>query len=147
MAVRHTAYRELLVMTLLAGVTMVRYWGTGPLSFVNYDDNLYVTDNVHVQERLSKESLEWAFKSMYATNWHPLTWVSHLVDYELYRLNPSGHHLTNLIIHIGNVVLLFRVLQTMTAAVWRRGLVAGLFAVHPLNVESVAWVAERKRFR
>ncbi|MFV9644564.1 MAG: tetratricopeptide repeat protein [Desulfobacterales bacterium] len=114
------------------------------LDFNNYDDNLYVTENQQVQAGLTVGGLYWAFTTGHASNWHPLTWLSHMLDCELYGLNPMGHHWTNIQIHLTNTLLLFFILQYMTGAIWRSGFVAALFALHPLHVESVAWVAERK---
>ncbi len=112
--------------------------------FINFDDGTYITENAMVQNGLTSASVVWAFTSGYATNWHPLTWISHMLDCQLYSLNPQGHHLTGLLFHILNVLLLFLVLRQMTGAVWRSAVVAALFAWHPLHVESVAWVSERK---
>ena len=112
--------------------------------FINYDDELYVTENIDVRIGLTTEGIIWAFTTDHAANWHPLTWLSHMLDSELYGLNPMGHHWTNLQIHIANSILLFLFFNWATGALWRSGLVAFLFAVHPLHVESVAWVAERK---
>jgi hypothetical protein len=112
--------------------------------FTNWDDPLYVTENPHVQAGLSPKNLVWAFTTTHASNWHPLVWLSLMLDSELYGLNPGGYHLTNLLLHIANTLLLFLVLRRMTGALWRSGFVAALFALHPLHVESVAWVAERK---
>jgi len=112
--------------------------------FLNFDDNRYVTENTHINQGLTREGVVWAFTQSYASNWHPVTWLSHMLDFEIYGGDPLGHHLTNLLLHIANTLLLFGVLFKMTGALWRSGLVATLFALHPLNVESVAWVAERK---
>ena len=111
--------------------------------FVNYDDNAYVYSNRVVAQGLTFRGLAWAF-SFHASNWHPLTWLSHMLDCQVYGLRPAGHHLTNVLLHAATVVLLFLVLRQMTAALWRSAFVAAVFAVHPLRVESVAWVAERK---
>jgi tetratricopeptide (TPR) repeat protein len=112
--------------------------------FINFDDDLYVTGNSHVNAGLTWRGIAWAFRSGYAHNWHPLTWISHMLDCQLYGLNPAGHHLTNLLFHIANTVLLFLFLNRTTGTTWRSGIVAALFACHPLHVESVAWAAERK---
>jgi tetratricopeptide (TPR) repeat protein len=114
--------------------------------FINFDDPLYVTDNKNVLPGINKDSIIWAFsfEDKDGTYWHPLSWLSHMLDVQLYGLNPGQHHLTNVIFHILNAVLLFLVLYRMTGAIWRSAFVAALFAVHPINVESVAWVAERK---
>ena len=111
---------------------------------LNYDDNKYVTENRNVQAGLTSESVKWAFTTSHFSMWHPMTWLSHMLDYQFYGLNPKGHHLTNLLFHIANTLLLFLVLLRMTGALWQSCFVAALFALHPLNVESVAWVAERK---
>ena len=112
--------------------------------FVNYDDPNYITQNAHVQAGLTWETFIWALRSTEWDNWHPLTWLSHALDCQLYGLNPAGHHITNVLLHVLNVLLLFLLLTRATAAPGRSLLVAALFALHPLNVESVAWVAERK---
>jgi len=136
--------REALICLVLIAVTLVVYGQVKDHEFINYDDNVYVTDNQYVQKGLTGASLYWAFINIEAGNWHPLSWLSHMLDFELYGLNPRGHHLTNVLFHLANSILLFVALRWMTAAVWRSGLVAALFALHPLHVESVAWVAERK---
>jgi protein O-mannosyl-transferase len=112
--------------------------------FVNYDDNVYVWENRHVQDGLSASTFTWAMTALDGANWHPVTWLSHALDCQLYGLNPHGHHLTSVLLHAMNVVLLFLILQWGTGATWRSAVVAALFGLHPLNVESVAWVAERK---
>ena len=112
--------------------------------FVNFDDEVYVTKNSLVQSGLSGKGIRWAFTSMEAKNWHPVTWLSHMFDCQLYGLNPAGHHLTNLFLHVANSLLLFLVLRTATGSLWKSAMVAALFGIHPLHVESVAWVAERK---
>ena len=111
--------------------------------FINYDDDRYIVQNTHIRG-LSWETIRWAFTTTAEANWHPLTWISHALDYQLFHLNAGGHHLDSLVLHAVNVVLLFLLLQSATKRVGRSLLVAALFAVHPLNVESVAWVAERK---
>ncbi len=112
--------------------------------FVSYDDQLYVTENNHVQAGLTWETFTWAWTAIEKDNWHPLTWLSHALDCQLNGLNARGHHITSVLLHVINVLLLFLVLMRFTGAVGRSLLVAALFALHPLNVESVAWVAERK---
>jgi Flp pilus assembly protein TadD len=112
--------------------------------FVNYDDDRYVTDNPRVQAGLRWDTISWAFTASEQANWHPLTWISHALDCQLFQLHAEGHHLTSLLLHALNVLLLFLVLQWFTGSAGRSFFVAALFAVHPLNVESVAWVAERK---
>ena len=135
---------KLLVCVFLAVATLAVYWQVGSYEFVNYDDNYYISDNSHVQQGLTGDSIIWAFTATHIANWHPLTWLSHMLDCQLYGMNPTGHHLTNVFFHLVNTLLLFLVLKWMTGALWRSGFVAALFALHPLHVESVAWVAERK---
>ena len=138
------AGRKSVVVLLLVGVVLIAYGTVWNFEFVNIDDDLYVTENAQIQQGLSLDSVLWAMTTMEEANWHPLTWLSHMLDIQLFGLNPAGHHLTNLLLHMANVLLLFGVLQRMTGAVWLSALVAALFALHPLNVESVAWVAQRK---
>ena len=133
-----------LAILLLIAVLVLVYAPLKDYPFLNYDDNEYVTAVPQVQQGLGWDSVVWAMTTMEAAFWHPLTWLSHILDYQLFGLNPAGHHLTNLLFHLANVVLLFWVLHRMTGALWPSALVAALFALHPLNVESVAWVAERK---
>jgi tetratricopeptide (TPR) repeat protein len=113
-------------------------------TFVNLDDGDYVTSNPDVQHGLTWHFVKWAFTTRHAANWHPLTWFSHMIDCWLYGLKPAGHHLTSLLLHLANSVLLFLLLNRMTGALWRSAWVAAIFALHPLRVESVVWVAERK---
>ena len=136
--------RELFIYLFLVLTTLAVYWQVANHDFIHHDDTQYVSENPHVQAGLTRQSLVWAFTTTQAANWHPLTWLSHMFDCQLYDLNPMGHHLTNLLFHLANTLLLFIVLKQMTGAIWRSGLVAALFALHPLHVESVAWVAERK---
>ena len=137
--------QKLIIICLFLTLAILIVYGQAiHFDFNNYDDNLYVTENQQVQAGLTVRGLGWAFTTGHASNWHPLTWLSHMLDYELYGLNPMGHHWTNIQIHIANSILLFLLLNIMTGAIWRSGFVAALFALHPLHVESVAWVAERK---
>jgi tetratricopeptide (TPR) repeat protein len=129
---------------LLALLVTGLYWPVTEFAFINYDDQDYVTENSVVQTGLSWEGVRWAFTTRHAGNWHPLTWLSHLLDGEWYGSNAGGHHATSLILHALNAALLFWVLQRITGATWRSFFVAAFFAVHPLRVESVAWVSERK---
>jgi tetratricopeptide (TPR) repeat protein len=129
---------------LLGALTLVACWPVLLNQFIILDDPDYVTKNPHVLSGLSWKNVIWAFTTGYAGNWHPLTWLSHQLDVQLYGLNPVGHHLTSLLLHVANSILLFLLLQRMTAAMWRSAFVAALFALHPLHAESVAWVAERK---
>ena len=128
----------------LALVTAALYWPMLHHPFIIVDDDQYITSNSHIQAGLTWSGLVWAFRTGYAANWHPLTWLSHMLDCQLYGLNPGGHHSTNLIFHVINTLLLFLWLQQLTGALWRSAMVAALFAWHPLHVESVAWAAERK---
>lgn len=136
--------RQLIVYSALFVLVMAIYYQTIGFNFINLDDNLYVFNNPIVSGGLNKESLNWAFTKFYAANWHPVTWVSHLIDVELYGLNPGGHHATNIVFHLLNSILAFTVFKKMTGSFWKSAIVAALFAVHPTHVESVAWVSERK---
>jgi len=133
-----------LMAVLLVLVTMVLYWPATRGDFINLDDSDSVTANVHVQHGLTWENMKWAFFNPVNSNWNPLTVLSHMLDCQLFGLKPWGHHLINLLFHALNAVLVFALLQQMTGATLRSLFVAALFAVHPLRVESVAWVAERK---
>jgi protein O-mannosyl-transferase len=137
-------WRVPLLCALLGALTLALYWPITHYSFIGYDDPDYVTDNPRVQSGLSWANVAWAVRTGHASNWHPLTWLSHMADVQLFGLNPGRHHLTSLALHLLNTLLLFLLLQRLTGAVWRCALVAALFAWHPLHVESVAWVAERK---
>jgi protein O-mannosyl-transferase len=128
----------------LAAGTIALYSPIVGHDFLNYDDDAYITQNPHVTSGLSWINIVWAFTSGYAANWHPLTWISHMMDCQFFGLNPAGHHLVNLLFHAANTALLFILLNYMTGATWRSAFVAALFAWHPLHVESVAWAAERK---
>ncbi len=133
-----------LISLLLALVTLLVFLPVREHEFVNYDDPQYVTENRVVQAGLTVAGVKWAFTTWHAGNWHPLTWLAHLLDCELFALDAGAHHLVNVLLHAANVVLLFLLLKRMTGAHWAAALVAALFAWHPLHVESVAWVAERK---
>lgn len=136
--------RMLPVFVLLTLVTAGVYGQVWNFGFINYDDPLYVTDNPIVQRGFTWEGIRWAFTALAAANWHPLTWLSHMLDVSLFGLDPGFHHLVNLLFHLLNTALLFFALKAMTGACWRSAFVAALFALHPLHVESVAWIAERK---
>ena len=140
----HNRRREIVICLVLIAANLVVYWQITNHEFINYDDGIYVTENSHVQAGFTWESIKWALTTFHAGNWHPLTWFSHMLDCELYGLNSTGHHWTNLELHIANTLLLFFILFKMTGALWRSAFVAALFALHPLHVESVAWIAERK---
>ncbi|MDB6110057.1 MAG: Tetratricopeptide 2 repeat protein, partial [Pedosphaera sp.] len=129
---------------LLALITCFAYWPVVHFPFVNYDDYDYVFQNAHVNHGLSWNNARWALTSTDACNWHPLTWISHMVDCQFYALKAGGHHVTSLLLHVANSLLLLGVLFRMTGKRWASAFVAALFAWHPLHVESVAWVAERK---
>lgn len=129
---------------LLFLVTFAVYVPVRHFSFLNYDDPSYVTGNLHVRNGLTAGGIEWAFRSTEAANWFPLTWISHMADVQLFGLNSGRHHLGNVLLHAASAVLLFLLLFRTTGATWRPGLVAAIFALHPLHVESVAWIAERK---
>ncbi|HUB87197.1 MAG TPA: tetratricopeptide repeat protein [Verrucomicrobiae bacterium] len=132
------------ICLVLAIVTLAVYWPVTGDAFINLDDEQYITANPHVQAGLAWPSVVWAFKSTDAANWHPLTWISHMVDWQLFGNNPAGHHLMSVGFHIANVLLLFIFLNWTTGALWRSAFAAAFFAWHPLRVESVAWAAERK---
>jgi tetratricopeptide (TPR) repeat protein len=133
-----------IICIFLVVTTLAVYWQVLDNGFVDYDDDVYVTENIRVHKGVTFDSLTWAFTSSHSANWHPLTWISHMIDCQLYGLNPSGHHLTSLLFHVANTLLLLLILVRMTGALWQSSFVAALFALHPLHVESVAWVAERK---
>ena len=136
--------RNPVVCLLLAVVTLALYNPVNRHPFVNYDDDRYVTENAHVRQGLTAETFTWALTSTEQANWHPLTWMSHALDVSLFRLNPAGHHFTSILLHVVNVMLLFLLLMWGTERLAPSLFVAALFAMHPINVESVAWVAERK---
>jgi Tfp pilus assembly protein PilF len=143
-AFRSPAQHRLVLGLLLVVVTLALFNPLSHNGFVNFDDDRYVTDNSQVRSGLHWSTVAWAFTSFDLANWHPLTWLSHALDCQFFGLNPTGHHYTNLLLHTANALLLFLVLQWFTGYTTRSLMVAALFAVHPLNVESVAWVAERK---
>jgi tetratricopeptide (TPR) repeat protein len=136
--------RTRLICLALAFVTVAVYCRVAGFAFINYDDPDYVTENPMVLGGLSFRSALWAFTHFHASNWHPLTWISHMLDCQLFGLHAGAHHLVNVALHAANAVLLFLLLRRSTGAQWRSAMVAALFALHPLHVESVAWVAERK---
>jgi protein O-mannosyl-transferase len=136
--------RNKIVCLLLAVVTLALYNPVNRHPFVNYDDDRYVINNPHVRQGLTADNITWALTSTEQANWHPLTWMSHALDCSLFRLNPAGHHFTSILLHVVNVILLFLLLMWATTRLGPSLLVAALFALHPINVESVAWVAERK---
>ena len=139
-----TKYRSFWICAVLTLTTIAVYYQVCTYDFVNYDDNAYVYKNPNIQSGITPKAIKWAFTTGYACFWHPLTWLSHILDWQLFGPKAGGHHLTNLIFHIANTLLLFIVLKQMTHAFWPSAFVAALFALHPLHVESVAWVSERK---
>jgi protein O-mannosyl-transferase len=138
------ARRSAVLGLLLVLATLALYNPVSHHPFVNYDDDRYVTDNVHVRAGLHWETVKWAFTTYDEANWHPLTWLSHALDFQVFGMNPAGHHYENVLLHALNAMLLFWLLWQATGSTWPSLMVAALFAVHPINVESVAWVAERK---
>jgi protein O-mannosyl-transferase len=137
---------DLLVCLLLILSVLAVYWQVKNYDFVNLDDNVYVTANEHVRSGINLDSITWAFslENKDHTYWHPVTWLSHMLDCQLYGMSPGMHHSTNLIFHIANTILLFLLFRRMTGEPWKSALVAALFGLHPLNVESVVWISERK---
>src|SRR5437660_9187828 len=132
------------IYLILAAISLAVFGQTVRYEFVNFDDDLYVYNAPAIQAGLTIKGIALAFTSPHARNWHPLATISHMLDCQLYGLKAGGHHATNIVLHTIAVLLLFRVLRQMTGAVWKSVVVAALFAVHPLHVESVAWVSERK---
>ncbi len=137
-AIKKLIYAAILIATLCA------YLPLGKSGFVNYDDDTYVTDNPVVQGGLTLKNVLWAMTATEASNWHPLTWISHMADVQMFGMHAGGHHLTNVLLHMLNTLLLLVWLNTITGEFWKSSVVAALFALHPLHVESVAWIAERK---
>src|SRR3954451_133005 len=140
----HVSGRELAVAAALAVLTFALYIPSFSNNFVDYDDHHYVTKNTVVQKGITREGFVWAFTTTKFANWLPVTWLSHELDCELYGLNAGGHHATSAILHGFNAAMLFLALRAMTGRFWAPAVVAALFTVHPLRVESVSWVAERK---
>ncbi len=132
------------ICVCLICATVIAFSPAFHADFLDYDDDYYVKKNPYVGAGLTLKSVVWAFTAVHASNWHPLTWISHMIDVELFGLNPKGHHAINVLFHAANAVLLFFCLRLVTGAVWRSAFVAALFALHPMHVESVAWVSERK---
>jgi tetratricopeptide (TPR) repeat protein len=136
--------RVISVCIVLTIAILAVFWRVSDHAFINLDDTLYITENPHVQAGLTIENLKWAFTTAHAPYWHPLTWLSHMLDIQLFGMKAGGHHAMNVLFHVANTLLLFLVLRRMTKAHWPSAFVAALFALHPLHVESVAWIAERK---
>lgn len=139
----HQKY-SILVVFMLIILTLGVYWSVQNYEFTNFDDPVYVTQNSHVQSGITLDGFCWAFSTKYFGLWNPLVWLSFMFDYQLFGFNAGGYHWTNVIFHIFNTVLLFFVFRNLTGSIWRSAFVAALFAIHPINVESVAWIAERK---
>jgi len=138
------AYKELLICLLLTISVISVYSPVAHYEFVDMDDQVYVTENVHVRGGLSVEGTKWALNAVDAGFWHPMTWLSLMADYELYGLNAGAFHWTNVLLHTGSTIFLFLAMALMTSAIWKSAFVAALFGLHPLHVESVVWIAERK---
>src|SRR5271155_6098534 len=136
--------RRTVLCLLLLLLTLAFYNPIAHNRFVNFDDDSYVTDNLHVRAGLTWETVKWSFTSTQYANWHPLTWLSHALDCQLFGLNPAGHHYVSVLLHAVNALLLFLLLESATGLTWPSLMVGALFALHPVNVESVAWAAERK---
>jgi hypothetical protein len=136
--------QKLLIYFLLATITLAVYWQVKQFDFVNFDDNLYITGNPVIQSGITWEGIRWAFETKYFGLWNPLVWVSFMLDHQLYGLKAGGYHMTNVILHILSTLMLFWLFSRMTKEIWKSAFVAALFALHPLHVESVAWIAERK---
>jgi len=146
-ATQHKILNPVLICLALAILTIITFWSLKDCGFINLDDNTYVYENAYVQSGLNWNSIRQAFSFELverSSNWHPLTWLSLMLDYQIFGLNPSGYHLMNLLFHVLNTILLFLILRRMTKRLWPSAFVAALFAIHPLHVESVAWIAERK---
>ncbi len=139
-----TDWRQVGLCLLLFAVTIITYARVIRHGFINLDDPTYVIQNRMVTDGLTRHGVSWAFTTFYGSNWHPLTWISHMIDCQMFGLKPAGHHAVTLILHATNAVVLFVVLRRLTAQIWPSAFVAALFALHPLHVESVAWIAERK---
>lgn len=137
-------HRVTIICLALAVVTTALYWPVTHHDFVNVDDPRFIYQNTHVEAGLTWPGVVWAFRTLYTENWQPLTWLSHMLDCQLFGLNAGGHHLTSLLFHLANSLLLFAWLNSLTQATWRSAFVAAFFAWHPLHVESVAWACERK---
>ncbi len=141
---KQAAIPKVIIYIVLALMTLAVFRQVHQFDFINIDDNIYVTENIHIQSGLSPEGIRWAFTTTYADFWHPMTWLSLMTDYQLHGLNAGGYHVTNLILHILSTLLLFGLFHRMTREIWKSAFVAAVFALHPLHVESVAWITERK---
>jgi tetratricopeptide (TPR) repeat protein len=141
---KRQSHSHLLIAVLLVTCTLLVYGQLYEHEFLSYDDDAYITDNPHIRSGWTKQGLGWAFRTIHHGHWHPLTWLSHMTDVQLFGLDPVAHHLINLLFHSATSLLLFWVFFRMTGEVWKSAFVAAIFSLHPLNVESVAWAAERK---
>jgi tetratricopeptide (TPR) repeat protein len=141
---KNRPHPKYLVCLFLVVITLVSYWQLPTHDFLNFDDDGYITRNINVHKGITRESIAWAFNITNVDYWHPLIWLSHMLDFQLFGLKSGMHHLVNLFLHLANTLLLFFVLKRMTGSLWKSAFVAAMFAVHPLNVESVAWASERK---
>jgi tetratricopeptide (TPR) repeat protein len=139
-----TKYRDFWICLILMLATVAVYYQVCSYDFVIYDDSSYIYKNPNIHNGITLQAVKWAFTTVHSANWHPLTWMSHILSWQIFGPNAGGHHLINLIFHVANTVLIFLVLRRMTNAIWQSAFVAALFALHPLHVESVAWIAERK---
>jgi tetratricopeptide (TPR) repeat protein len=136
--------QKLIIYIVLTVVILAVFWQVNHYDLINFDDNAYLTENSHIQSGITPDGFRWAFSTKYLGLWNPLIWLSLMFDYQLHGLNAGGYHLTNLILHVMSALLLFWLFNRMTGAIWKSVFVAALFALHPLHVESVAWIAERK---
>ncbi|MGD0596998.1 MAG: glycosyltransferase family 39 protein [Sedimentisphaerales bacterium] len=136
--------RSFLICLILGLITFAVFYQVHSFKFITYDDPYYVYKNPDIQSGITLESIKWAFTTGWTANWHPLTWLSYMLDWQLFDSNPAGYHVVNLIFHIANTLLLFIVLRQMTGSIWPSAFAAVLFALHPLHVQSVAWVSELK---
>jgi tetratricopeptide (TPR) repeat protein len=134
----------ILIIVMLTIFILSAYWPVQKYDFINYDDTVYVTSNYSIQKKITFESIKSIFGHVHTGHWHPVTMMSHMLDWQLFGDKAGGHHWTNVIIHIFNTILLFLLFNKLTGAMWRSAFIAALFAIHPLNVESVAWISERK---
>ncbi len=141
---RHNTYPLIITSLFLTIITLATFWRVQNHHFINLDDNVYITENRHVNEGLKTKNISWAFTTFYHGNWSPITLLSHMIDCQVYGFNPAGHHFNNLLFHIANTLLLFLFLQRTTRLLWQSAFVAALFALHPLHVEPVAWISSRK---
>ena len=135
---------EILIYFFLVTITASVYWQVQHHDFVIFDDNEYITENPRIHDGLNTDSIIWAFTSFHSNNWHPLTWISHMLDVKYFGMNAGRHHLMNLFFHVANTLLIFLIFRKMTGSLWESAFVAALFAIHPMHVESVAWASERK---